>query len=110
MTLSRRRPLGTVGAVGRSRSRTTGTGVKRIVRDSYRGLEWYALVKQVWARDRGCVACKLPLGSLDDEGKKIKFDCHHIRKLSSGGTTTLSNLMCLCSKCHEKRHPHMSRR
>lgn len=32
---------------------------------------------------------------------------HHIVPLSKGGTNELSNLVALCERCHENKHPHM---
>ena len=33
---------------------------------------------------------------------------HHRISRNQGGTDTQDNLICLCEKCHQKEHPHMS--
>jgi nitrate reductase cytochrome c-type subunit len=83
-------------------------GVSRIVRDSYRGLEWYKTIKEVAARDRACVFCNLPQGAVDPlTGNKVRFETHHMRALSRSGTTEKSNLGYVCEKCHASRHKHL---
>ncbi|MGE8453249.1 MAG: HNH endonuclease [Pseudomonadales bacterium] len=34
-------------------------------------------------------------------------EVHHIVPLSRGGRNILSNLMCLCKTCHDRRHTHL---
>lgn len=88
----------------------SATGITRIVRDGYNtGKEsWWDISKRVRERDRGkCHFC----GCVED--KKVGLhDVHHMRPLSRGGTTTMSNLALVCTKksgqgCHEKQHKHM---
>jgi hypothetical protein len=53
--------------------------------------QWAALI----ARDRGCIRCgKPPRGC----------EAHHILHWKHGGTTDLSNLVLLCSRCHHDLH------
>ena len=53
--------------------------------------QWRALI----ARDRGCIRC----------GRTPRFrQAHHIHHWRHGGTTDLSNLVLLCSRCHHDLH------
>jgi hypothetical protein len=53
--------------------------------------QWRALT----ARDRGCIRC----------GRTPRFcQAHHIHHWRHGGTTDLSNLVLLCSRCHHDLH------
>ena len=99
-------------------------GVSRIVRDTYHkdktrvtlkkaGLtvkdDWYTLKARVLKRDNfRCRQCKVKHGSDDPHklGKKVWLDAHHIKELSDGGLTMMSNLISLCRKCHHSRHRH----
>jgi hypothetical protein len=53
--------------------------------------QWLALL----ARDRGCVLCDAPLGSLD---------AHHAPAWHLGGRTDLAALCLLCRRCHRRVH------
>ncbi len=53
--------------------------------------QWAALI----ARDRGCIRC----------GRAPRFcEAHHIVHWRHGGSTDLSNLALLCSRCHHDLH------
>ncbi len=53
--------------------------------------QWVALI----ARDRGCIRC----------GRAPRFcEAHHIVHWRHGGSTDLSNLALLCSRCHHDLH------
>ena len=78
-------------------------GVTRIQRDSY-GKAWFTWVAEVKDRDRYCcVACGKP----ENKKESLYHDVHHIRELSKGGRTCMSNLMTICKVCHAKRHNHL---
>ena len=65
-------------ALGRSKRRATAA-------------QWAALI----ARDRGCIRC----------GRSPRFcEAHHIVQWKNGGTTDLSNMALLCSRCHHDLH------
>lgn len=81
------------------------SGVSHIVRANYNtnrfGQQeknsWYKTADAVRLRDGNrCIWCKKPAR-----------DVHHIKPLSRGGLTTLSNLACICDTCHNARHGHM---
>lgn len=81
------------------------SGVSRIVRENYNTNQfgeqekafWWKISKQVRDRDQNrCIWC----------GAQAK-EVHHIKPLSRGGTTTLTNLACICEACHNKRHLHL---
>lgn len=90
--------------------RRNASGVTRIVRDGYHTDQgsWWDTCKKVRTRDAGkCFYC----GCLENP-KVGLHDVHHLRPLSRGGTTSMSNLALVCTKksgngCHEKRHKHM---
>lgn len=102
----------------------SASGVTKIVRDTYHkdktrvtlkkaGLkvkdDWYTLRDRVLKRDNfRCKQCNVKHGSDDPNklGKKVWLQVHHIRELSKGGMTVMSNLICLCHKCHLTRHRH----
>lgn len=66
--------------------------------------EWQRLRDQVLERDGyKCVKCGRGYPDLK-EGERL--ECHHIRRLSRGGTDTPLNLTTLCSKCHAKQPGH----
>jgi len=53
--------------------------------------QWQALV----ARDRGCIRC----------GRTPRFcEAHHVHHWRHGGTTDITNLVLLCSRCHHDLH------
>lgn len=81
------------------------SGVSHIVRANYNTNQfgqqkkagWYQIADAVRKRDGGkCVWCPNPAR-----------DVHHIKPLSRGGLTVMSNLACICDTCHNKRHGHM---
>jgi 5-methylcytosine-specific restriction endonuclease McrA len=80
------------------------SGTARIKRDSYSSgtTGWWTINKQVKERSGGrCEAM--------DGGKRCgakSSEVHHIIPLSRGGTSTMSNLIDLCTSCHDKRHTH----
>src|SRR5690606_29500038 len=55
-----------------------------------------AIKRALWARDGGC---RFP-----GCGRKRFVDAHHIEHWSTGGETSLANLMLLCSKHHTQVH------
>jgi Domain of unknown function (DUF222)/HNH endonuclease len=55
-----------------------------------------AIKRALWARDRGC---RFP-----GCGRKRFVDAHHVVHWSTGGETSLGNLMLLCSKHHALLH------
>lgn len=88
-------------------------GVSRIVRDTYRKKpatgqsDWWEIADRVRERDNyTCTVCGKYLGP-------GRGDIDHIRELSRGGTTTMSNLRLLCNGvdgCHARKHHHLFRR
>lgn len=81
------------------------SGTVRIKRDTYNtnqyGMEqksqWYRTADRIRKRDNNtCIWCKSPA-----------TEVHHIVPLSRGGLTTDSNLACICTRCHDKRHSHL---
>lgn len=81
------------------------SGVSHIVRANYNTNQfgqqkkagWYEIAARVRIRDRNtCIWCKNPASEV-----------HHIKPLSRGGLTSMSNLACICETCHNKRHGHM---
>lgn len=70
------------------------------IRDTYNSGKkggWYKIADLVRKRDNNkCVFCGA-------EAREV----HHLIPLSRGGTTTMTNLVCVCKKCHEKRHNHL---
>jgi hypothetical protein len=55
------------------------------------GSQWRALV----ARDRGCIRC----------GRAPRFcQAHHVHHWRHGGSTDVSNMVLLCSRCHHDLH------
>lgn len=87
-------------AVIRTRSSTKSNGVVRIKRDSYSNASttWYTIKAKVLERDRHkCVQCS----------STAHLNTHHIRPLSKGGRTIMSNLITLCEDCHSRRHRHL---
>lgn len=99
-------------------TRRNKNGVSKIVRDTYRkkpllntqqakNETWWAICKQVKTRDGfKCVQCRKPEGNKAGEYLHV----HHIRELSKGGRTVMSNLISLCPTCHQKRHRHQIHR
>lgn len=90
------------------------SGVTRIVRDTYRKKPllntksakadtWWSICAKVKARDGyKCVQCRTP----ERKEKGGYLHVHHIRELSKGGQTVMSNLISLCDKCHHTKHRH----
>ncbi len=81
-------------------------GVSKIIRSGYSTIieTWYSIRAKALKRDNHtCVSC----GCKQDPKTKTYLDVHHIRALSRGGTTVLSNLISLCKICHSKRHKHL---
>lgn len=95
----------------RTRSaRRNAHGVAPIRRDSYstqNGMtvknSWWELSAQVRKRSGG--KCEARLKGL--RCNKVAVDVHHIIKLSDGGRNVVSNLIHLCTTCHERRHHHL---
>lgn len=91
--------------------RRTASGVTKIRRDGYstvngfsKANEWWTTSAQVRKRSQGWCEDHLRRG-IKVKGKEV----HHIRPLSAGGRTVLSNLIHLCEECHNKRHTHLYR-
>lgn len=89
-------------------------GTVRIVRDSYgKALQpdrWYDLQEQTFRRD-GYQCRKLrmsPIGRLvrciNGRENGVPIHAHHIKELSRGGKSVVSNLITYCELCHDKRH------
>jgi 5-methylcytosine-specific restriction endonuclease McrA len=62
----------------------------------------YTIRPKVYEIAKGkCYACRKAVGP----GTKHKsWECHHIRPVCRGGTNALTNLVCLCLKCHNFVH------
>jgi 5-methylcytosine-specific restriction endonuclease McrA len=91
--------------------RRTKSGVTKIRRDGYSTVQGFSKANEWWeisARVR-----KRSKGLCEDHavrGFKVKgVEVHHIRPLSAGGRTVLSNLIHLCEACHNRRHAHLFR-
>ncbi len=79
--------------------------VARIKRDTYSNdqTDWWSIVAAVSERDGYCcVDCGTNL-----VGKRREV--HHIRPLTKGGRTVMTNLKLQCLDCHDKKHPHLSK-
>ena len=64
----------------------------------YNSPQWKEIARQVRIRDNmTCQMCGRKVWGSDSH-------VHHIVPLSQGGTTTLDNLILLCSDCHSKVH------
>ena len=62
------------------------------------GTDWGATTKAIKARDSGrCVDC----------GSTNNVQSHHIVPVSKGGSNHGFNLISLCTRCHDIRHPHL---
>jgi len=91
--------------------RNAKSGVTRIRRDGYstvngfsKNNSWWEISAQVRKRSGGM--CE------DHASRGLKVpgvEVHHIRPLSKGGRTVLSNLLHLCLGCHNRRHNHLFR-
>lgn len=86
-------------------------GVTKIRRDGYstvngmsKANEWWSISAQVRKRSRGL--CE---DSSHGVHKVKGIEVHHIRPLSQGGRTIMSNLIHLCMSCHDRRHNHLFR-
>lgn len=80
-------------------------GHRKVKRSPNRGrLEakaWKARKEECFLRDGAtCVDCGICLVTSGEI-----TDIHHVIKRSKGGTDSLENLVTLCRKCHNKRHP-----
>lgn len=63
---------------------------------------FYTIRPAVYKRANGkCYACNKPV-DIGTENKR--WECHHVRPVSRGGTNALKNLVCLCVKCHRFVH------
>ena len=87
--------------------RRSSTGVSRIS-GTYSNTEesWWEIGARVRERDQyTCThpGCNKYLG-------KTGGHVHHLRRLSRGAATAMSNLTLLCEEHHEEKHPHMTRR
>jgi 5-methylcytosine-specific restriction endonuclease McrA len=87
--------------------RRSSTGVSRIS-GTYSNTDesWWDIGARVRERDRyTCThpGCNKYLG-------KTGGHVHHLRRLSRGAATAMSNLTLLCEEHHEEKHPHMTRR
>ncbi len=59
--------------------------------------DWEERRQEVISRAKEkCQECKTEL--------EPYFHAHHIKPLGRGGSNKISNLMCLCERCHEKKH------
>ena len=93
------------------KSRYRRNGVVRIVRDTYSSklgssnvakTQWATVRQRVLERDGfACVKCHTPRSELP------YLEVHHIKPLSKGGKTVMSNLVCLCESCHAGKHKHL---
>lgn len=62
--------------------------------------DWWTISAQVRKRDNNrCFYCGA-------EAQEV----HHLIPLSKGGTTTMTNLVCVCKACHNRMHAHMKNR
>jgi 5-methylcytosine-specific restriction endonuclease McrA len=93
-------------------SRRKVGGVGTIRREGYNtvsGFEskagWWEIRKKVVQRAGGKCEARLASGRCGAPLQEV----HHIRPLSKGGTTTMSNLLGMCQACHNKRHSHLFR-
>lgn len=96
----------------RTSSRKIG-GVGSIRRESYNTVSgfdskgaWWEIRKKVMQRAGGRCEAYLPNGT---RCTAAAVECHHIRPLSKGGTTTMANLIGICQDCHNRRHGHLFR-
>ena len=83
-----------------------GGGVTRSQTDSYNsgGESWWSIRAKVAERDgHKCRDCGTPENPKD----KVYHECHHLKELSKGGQTVMSNLVLLCTKCHSLKHRHL---
>jgi hypothetical protein len=66
---------------------------------------WDSLRRQVYNRDDyQCQNC----GSKGGPRGNTELHAHHVVPRSSGGNDAMSNLVTLCSNCHERIHDHMN--
>lgn len=93
-------------------SRNTKSGVTKIRRDGYSTVNgfskqnsWWEISAQVRKRAKGMCEDHASRGFSGIKGVEV----HHIRPLSNGGRTVLSNLIHLCKNCHDRRHTHLYR-
>jgi len=83
-------------------------GVSRIRRDSYATNSGFTEKNSWWSLRKS--AMERSEGMCDEPGcRSVAKEVHHIVPLSRGGRNILSNLMCLCKSCHDKRHNHLYR-
>jgi 5-methylcytosine-specific restriction endonuclease McrA len=86
-------------------------GIASIRRDSYNSVNgftqkgaWWEIRAKVMKRANGKCEALLPNGR---RCLAPATECHHIRPLSKGGTTTMANLLAICQDCHNRRHTHL---
>lgn len=84
-------------------------GTLRLVRDGYSNSKqsWWDIRAKVLQRDGGrCTAMlETPKGRARCPHTE-SLDVHHVKELSGGGRTVMSNLITLCRTCHQRRHRH----
>lgn len=87
-------------------TRTSKSGVTRIVRDGYasKTKSWWSIQKRILDRDGH--QCSNVIDGVRCSNTK-HLHVHHIIPLSRGGTSKSSNLITLCESCHSQRHSHM---
>lgn len=92
-------------------SRNSKSGVTKIRRDGYATVNGFSKMNSWW--EISAQVRKRARGMCEDHasrGLKVKgVEVHHIRLLSDGGRTVLSNLIHLCKGCHDRRHNHLFR-
>ena len=104
-------PNRTLARKAASFSRNSKSGVTRIRRDGYSTVNGFSKKNSWW--EISALVRKRSKGLCEDHavrGFKVKgVEVHHIRRLSDGGRTVLSNLIHLCEACHNRRHAHLYR-
>lgn len=78
-------------------------------RGNYKGdiEQWKAFTREIFERDNyTCCRCGKHRSEFEPG---ITLQCHHIKRISRGGTDTKANNVSICSKCHalEDGHQHM---
>jgi 5-methylcytosine-specific restriction endonuclease McrA len=83
-------------------SKRSANGTARIQRDNYSNsqTDWWAIRKKVCDRDEGVCQSMVSGRKCGAPGKEV----HHVTPLSRGGVTAMSNLILLCTNCHDMRH------
>lgn len=67
---------------------------------------WWELSAAVRKRSKG--KCEAVLKGVRCGAPAV--DVHHIVSLNSGGTNALTNMVHLCTSCHDRRHTHLFRK